>query len=367
MLLEKLRKRSRRRYPISTRKSVMVNRYLRYGMASVFLLILGLGIYLYWYSVAQLEPESKTYIVEPGTSLKAFARMLHREKVLPDAHVLVWIAALKGQSRELKAGEYRFRKGMTAMEILDQVVAGRVVEYPLKIVEGWNFKQVLDALNSAPKLTHSLNGMSPKQIMAMLGYPGTHPEGRFFPDTYYYPSGMSDLIILQRAYQKMDRILNEEWESRAGNLPIKTRDEALTLASIVEKETGKADERPLISGVFTQRLRLGMKLQTDPTVIYGLGSKFNGNLTLAHLRTPTPYNTYTMKGLPPTPIAMPGRESIRAAVNPENTKALYFVSRGDGSHVFSETLQQHNAAVQKYQLKGKPLPSNATSAPGQIK
>ena len=362
MLWEKLRKRSRRRYPIPTRKSGMLKKLIRYGVATVTLLVLGIGIYLYWFSVAQLEPEAKTYIVEPGTSLKAFARMLHREKVLPDAHVLVWIAALKGQSRELKAGEYRFRKGMTAMEILDQVVAGRVVEYPLKIVEGWNFKQVLEALNAAPKLTHSLQGLAPKQIMAMLGYPGTHPEGRFFPDTYYYPSGMSDLIILQRAYQKMDKILNEEWEARASNLPIKTRDEALTLASIVEKETGKPEERPLIAGVFTQRLRIGMKLQTDPTVIYGLGDKFNGNLTVAHLRTPTPYNTYTMKGLPPTPIAMPGREAIRAAVNPENTKALYFVSRGDGSHVFSETLEQHNSAVVKYQLKGRPLSANATSA-----
>ncbi len=342
-----------------------MKRILRYGLATVALLFLAAGIYLYWFSVAQLEPEAKTYMVEPGTSLKSFARMLHREKVLPDAHVLVWIATLKGQSRELKAGEYRFRKGMTAMEILEQVTAGRVVEYPLKIVEGWNFKQVLEALHAAPKLTHSLQGLSPKQIMAMLGYPTVHPEGRFFPDTYYYPSGMSDLLILQRAYQKMDKILDEEWANRASDLPYRSRDEALTMASIVEKETGKPEERPLIAGVFVQRLRKGMKLQTDPTVIYGLGDKFNGNLTLVHLRTPTPYNTYTMKGLPPTPIAMPGREAVHAALNPENTRALYFVSRGDGSHVFSETLEQHNAAVQKYQLKGKPLPANATSAPGQ--
>ena len=195
MLLEKLRRRSRRRYPIPTRKSGLMKKLIRYGIATVALLFVGIGIYLYWYSVAQLEPESKTYMVEPGTSLKSFARMLHREKVLPDAHVLVWIATLKGQSRELKAGEYRFRKGMTAMEILEQVTAGRVVEYPLKIVEGWSFKQVLEALHAAPKLTHSLQGLGPKQIMAMLGYPNVHPEGRFFPDTYYYPSGMSDLLI----------------------------------------------------------------------------------------------------------------------------------------------------------------------------
>jgi UPF0755 protein len=345
----------------------MLKKLIRYGVATVALLFLTIGIYLYWYSVAQLEPDAKTYMVEPGTSLKSFARMLHREKVLPDAHVLVWIAALKGQSRELKAGEYRFRKGMTAMEILEQVTAGRVVEYPLKIVEGWNFKQVLEAMHAAPKLTHTLQGMNPKQIMAMLGYPNVHPEGRFFPDTYYYPAGMSDLLILQRAYQKMDKILDEEWTNRVSELPYKTRDEALTMASIVEKETGKPEERPMIAGVFVHRLRKGMKLQTDPTVIYGLGDKFNGNLTLAHLRTPTPYNTYTMKGLPPTPIAMPGREAVRAALNPENTRALYFVSRGDGSHVFSDTLEQHNAAVVKYQLKGRPLPANATSAAGQPK
>jgi UPF0755 protein len=241
------------------------------------------------------------------------------------------------------------------------------VEYPLKIVEGWSFKQVLEALHAAPKLTHSLQGLGPKQIMAMLGYPNVHPEGRFFPDTYYYPSGMSDLLILQRAYQKMEKILDEEWEARAGDLPVRTRDEALTLASIVEKETGKPEERGLIAGVFVQRLRTGMKLQTDPTVIYGLGDKYKGNITLAHLRTPTPYNTYTRKGLPPTPIAMPGREAIHAALNPENTRALYFVSRGDGSHVFSETLEQHNAAVQKYQLKGRPLPANAASTPGKAR
>ena len=367
MLLEKLRKRYKRRYPIKTRKSGLMKKIIRYSVATVALLALGIGVYLYWYSVAQLEIEQKTYIVGPGTTLKGIARMLHREKVLPDAHVLVWIAALKGQSRELKAGEYQFRKGMTAMEILEQVTAGRVVEYPLKIVEGWNFKQVLEALNSAPKLTHTLQGMGSKQIMAMLGYPSVHPEGRFFPDTYYFSTGMSDLLILQRAYQKMDKILDEEWNKRANDLPYKNRDEALTMASIVEKETGKPEERPLIAGVFVQRLRMGMKLQTDPTVIYGLGDKFNGNLTLAHLRTPTPYNTYTMKGLPPTPIAMPGRESVRAAMNPENTRALYFVSRGDGSHVFSENLEQHNSAVVKYQLKGRPLPVNATSAPGQPK
>lgn len=357
MLLERLRRRFKRRYPVRVKKSALRMTFVRYTLASVALLLLVVGAYVYWYSVVPLEPDAKTYMVEPGTSLKTFARMLHREKVLPDAYVLVWVAALKGQSRELKAGEYRFRKGMTALEILEQVTAGRVVEYPLRIVEGWNFRQVLEALHAAPKMTHTLKGLDAKQIMAMLGFPNVHPEGRFFPDTYYYPSGVSDLIILQRAYLKMEKVLDEEWEGRSGNAVIRTRDEALTLASIVEKETGKAEERARIAGVFSYRMKIGMKLQTDPTVIYGLGEKFKGNITLAHLRQPTPYNTYTMKGLPPTPIAMPGRESLHAALNPENTRLLYFVSRGDGSHEFSETLEQHNAAVLKYQLKGRPLPS----------
>jgi UPF0755 protein len=237
-----------------------------------------------------------------------------------------------------------------------------VVEYPLRIVEGWTFKQVLQALNEAPKLTHGLTGLQPRQIMAMLGYPTLHPEGRFFPDTYYYSAGMSDLLILQRAFQKMERILEEEWANRGSNLTVRNRDEALILASIVEKETGKPEERGLIAGVFTHRMRIGMKLQTDPTVIYGLGDRFNGNLTVAHLRQYTPYNTYVIKGLPPTPIAMPGREALRAALNPDDTKALYFVSRGDGSHEFSETLDQHNRAVVKYQLKGRPKPANTPAS-----
>jgi len=211
-------------------------------------------------------------------------------------------------------------------------------------------------LAAAPKLTHILQGLKPKQIMASLGYPTMHPEGRFYPATYYYSAGMSDLIILQRAFQKMEKVLEEEWNGRQGDLPIKTRDEALTLASIVEKETGKAEERALIAGVFVNRLRMGMRLQTDPTVIYGIGDRFNGNLTVRDLRTPSTYNTYVIKGLPPTPIAMPGRQALHAALNPENTKALYFVSRGDGSHVFSETYEQHKNWVIKHQLKGRPKP-----------
>jgi UPF0755 protein len=353
MWLDKFRRRYKRRY---TRPTAW-HKVLKYSGAIFVLLLFGLATYVYWFSVAQLEPEAKIYVVAPGTSLKAFARQLRSEKVLPDANTLVWIAYLKGQSRELKAGEYRFRKGITAIEILEQVMAGRVVEYPLTIVEGWTFKQLLEALAAAPKLTHSLQGLKPKQLMASLGYPTLHPEGRFYPDTYYYSAGMSDLIILQRAFQKMEKVLEEEWNGRQNDLPLKNRDEALTLASIIERETGKVEERALIAGVFVHRLRLGMKLQTDPTVIYGMGDRFNGNLTVKDLRTPTPYNTYIIKGLPPSPIAMPGRDALHAALNPENTKALYFVSRKDGSHEFSETYEQHNRSVIKFQLNGKPKPA----------
>lgn len=362
MRLGKLHKRFKRQYRLPGRANKL-QRAVKYTLAGLAVLLLTGVSYVYWFSNHRLSPEAKIYVVAPGTSLKAFSRQLAREAVLPDAHTLVWIAYAKGQSRELKAGEYRFRNGITAVEILEQVIAGRVVEYPLTLVEGWSFKQILDALATAPKLTRTLPGLSPKQIMASLGYPTVHPEGRFFPDTYYYPAGMSDLLILQRAFQKMDRVLDEEWLARQSDLPIKSRDEALILASIIEKETSKPEERGIIAGVFVNRLRIGMRLQTDPTVIYGMGNRFTGNITLKDLRTHTPYNTYTIKGLPPTPIAMPGRGALRASVNPEKTKALYFVSRGDGSHKFSETLEQHNRAVVKYQLKGRPKQNQTAAQP----
>jgi len=310
--------------------------------------------YVYWFSVSSLDPEQKIYVVAPGTGLKQLSRQLYEQHVLADAHTLVWLAYLKGQSRELKAGEYRFRRGITALELLDQVVSGRVVEYPFTLVEGWSFRQMMAALTAAPKLTHSLINAGPEQVMAALGEPGVHPEGRFHPDTYYYSAGMSDLLLLQRAYQKMDAALRKEWEGRDTAVPLKNSQEALTLASIIERETGKAEERPLIAGVFVNRLRKGMKLQTDPTVIYGMGERYRGKITTKDLREPTRYNTYVIKGLPPTPIAMPSREALHAALHPDTTRALYFVSRKDGSHEFSETLEQHNAAVIKFQLDGKP-------------
>jgi len=326
----------------------------RSRLAIVLLLVSAMAaVYLYWSWNHSLQPGTDIYAVKPGMTLRAFARELSSRGVLAESHSFVWLAYLTGHQRDLKTGEYRFRNGMTARELLEQIVAGRVVEYPLVLVEGWTFRQLLDAIKEAPKLTRTLTGLSPRAIMERLGHQGEHPEGRFFPDTYYYSSGQTELAILANAYDKMQRLLQQEWEKRDNNLPFKDPYEALILASIVEKETGRADERRLIAGVFINRLRHGMRLQTDPTVIYGMGESFDGNLRLKDLRRDTPYNTYTRSGLPPTPVAMPGKDSLQAVMHPVVNGALYFVARGDGSHEFSATLEEHNKAVIKYQLKGK--------------
>ena len=324
------------------------------------------GAYLYWAWNHPLQPGSDIYVVKPGMSLRAFARELSNRGVLPESHTLVWLAHLTGHDRDLKSGEYRFRNGMSARELLEQVIAGRVIEYPVVLVEGWTFRQFLQVLEVAPKLTHTLSGLSPAAVMERLGHGGEHPEGRFFPDTYYYSAGQTDTAILTNAYDKMQKLLQQQWEARDGNVPFKNPYEALIMASIVEKETGRADERRLVAGVFVNRLRRGMRLQSDPTVIYGLGDKFDGNIRLKDLRHATPYNTYTHAGLPPTPVAMPGRDSVEAVLHPADTRDLYFVARGDGGHVFSETLEEHNAAVVKYQLNGKPRNTQPT-APGTSK
>lgn len=330
-------------------------------------IVVGNG-YLFWSWNHALKPGAEIYDVKPGMSLRAFARELSARGVLPESHSFVWLAHLTGRDRGLKSGEYRFRDGMTASELLDQVVAGRVIEYPVVLLEGWTFQQFLTVIHEAPKLTQALSGLPVPAIMERLGHPGEHPEGRFFPDTYYYSAGQTDIMILANAYDKMQKLLQHEWEGRENNLPLKNAYEALILASIVEKETGREDERRLIAGVFINRLRHGMKLQTDPTVIYGMGKTFDGNLRLKDLRRDNPYNTYTRKGLPPTPVAMPGKDALQAVLHPMVTGALFFVARGDGSHEFSSTLEEHNKAVLKYQLKGKSHnapPPKSTDARGQ--
>ena len=259
---------------------------------------------------------------------------------------------LSGQARQIKAGNYEITQGMSPRQLLNMLVRGEESLKSVTLPEGLNFSQVLATLRRAEQLKPEAQQLSPSQLMAALGRPGLHPEGRFFPDTYTYAKGSSDLAVLQRAARAMDKRLAEAWAQRQPNLPLRSPDDALVLASIIEKETGKPSDRAQIGGVFINRLRIGMLLQTDPTVIYGLGEGFDGNLRKRDLRADTPYNTYTRAGLPPTPIAMPGKAALLAAVQPAKTPAFYFVAKGDGSSHFSASLDEHNRAVNKY-IRGK--------------
>lgn len=266
----------------------------------------------------------------------------------------LWLRAT-GQAGKLKAGEYMLEPGLTPVGLIKLMVEGKVRQYSITLVEGRTFYQMMDVINASPHLVHTVNGMTHGAIMKRIGYAGQHPEGMFFPDTYKFPKGMSDVNVLRQAYDAMQSRLNSAWESRAENLPFKSAYEALTMASIVEKESANKSERKQIAGLFINRLRIGMRLQTDPTVIYGIGESYDGNIRFKDLRTDTPYNTYTRKGLPPTPIAMPGQEAIDAVMHPDTTPYLFFVAKGNGSgtHVFSTTLAEHEAAVDKYQRKKK--------------
>lgn len=295
------------------------------------------------------------YTIPSGASLRWIAQNLAQRSILPHASHLVWYARWSGKGQSIKTGEYELVPGTTAPQLLDQFVAGKVVQHALALVEGWTFRQMLDAINAHEALDHRLVGLPDDEIMARIGHPGEHPEGRFLPDTYHFPRGTTDIAFLQRAYTAMQRYLEKEWDGRrADGLPFASPYEALILASIVEKETAVPAERFEIAGVFVRRLRLGMRLQTDPTVIYGMGAGFDGNLRRQDLVRDTPYNTYARSGLPPTPIAMPGAASIHAVLHPADGTALYFVARGDGSHYFSSTLEEHNGAVAKYQLRKPP-------------
>lgn len=290
------------------------------------------------------------HIIAPGTSVTRLAADLEQAGVLPHPYYFRWFARWRGQAGKIKAGEYQFMPGTTPGQMLDQIVSGAVFQHTLTVVEGWTFAQLFEAVRGHEAIIHTLGEPTPDRLMAELGYPGQHPEGRFLPDTYHFPRGVTDVAFLRRAHQMMETRLAEEWAQREPGLPLKSPYEALILASIVEKETGLPAERAEIAGVFVRRLQLGMRLQTDPTVIYGLGLGFDGNLRRADLLADSPYNTYLNAGLPPTPIALPGVAAIRAALHPAPGTTLFFVSRGDGSHVFSTTLEEHNAAVQRYQI-----------------
>jgi UPF0755 protein len=299
----------------------------------------------------KLPVQGVNYLVEPGSSLSHIARDLEQKGILGNALYFRVLARLEGKAQQIKAGEYHIITGTNPSELLSLLVSGKVTSYSLTLIEGWNFKQVLAAVAENSALKHTLEGMMPEQVMEKMGHPGEHPEGRFLPDTYHFPRGTTDLAFLKRAHDAMSALLEKEWQNRDPGLPLKTPYEALILASIVEKETGQASERPRIAGVFVRRLQKGMKLQTDPTVIYGMGDDFDGNIRRKDLKTDTPYNTYVHGGLTPTPISMPGADAIRAVLHPDSGKSLYFVARGDGSHQFSDTLKEHNRAVRKYQLK----------------
>ncbi|MEM6405481.1 MAG: endolytic transglycosylase MltG [Pseudomonadota bacterium] len=289
--------------------------------------------------------------VAPGTAFRTLARRLVEQGVLENEYYWYVYARQRQMAHRIQAGEYAIAAGTTPGQLLNLLVSGKTVVYELTFVEGSTFRQLMARIHSHPALTQTLSGLEPAAVMEQLGQPGLHPEGQFFPDTYRFPRGTTDLQFLRRAYRRMQSELAQAWADRSDQIAIQSPAEALIMASIVEKETGQASERPTISGVFDRRLRIGMKLQTDPTVIYGMGERFQGNIRRRDLREDTPYNTYVHYGLPPTPICFPGRAALDAAVRPAAGKALYFVAKGDGSHQFSATLREHNAAVRRYQLK----------------
>ncbi len=300
--------------------------------------------------------EPRTYEVESGDSIKSVARDLARDGVIPSARHFEWLARLRGDVHRIHTGEYPLEPGASVGDFIDRLLKGRVIRYRFTLVEGWNTLQMLQALHSHPKIEATLPVDDMEAVMPALGEPDRHPEGRFLPDTYTFTRGTRDVAILEQARAAMRETKAAIWEERQPGLPLEGPEDMLILASIIERETGLASERDTIAGVFIRRLDKGMRLQTDPTIIYGLlGTDFDGRIRYRHLRdADNPYNTYRHGGLPPTPIAMPGRDAMRAAVNPEAGDALYFVSRNDGSHHFSATLEEHNRAVAIYQLGKDP-------------
>lgn len=296
------------------------------------------------------SPEQFT--IKPGMSLLAVAAEITARGWFDSPRYLQLQARLRGVATSIKAGEYLLEPGATALSLLDMIVAGKVVQYSLTIPEGWTFKQIIAALHRHPQIRRELVSTRPARVMLEIGYPGYAAEGRFFPDTYYFPAGASDVEFLRRALKRMEAVLQEEWDRRMVALPYSSPYQALIMASLVEKETAAPDERTMIAGVFVRRLEKKMKLQTDPTVIYALGERYDGDLRANDMYVDSPFNTYRYKGLPPTPIAAAGRASIRAALQPEAGEALYFVATGDdGRHHFSRTLAEHNRAVAEYQLR----------------
>jgi len=324
---------------------------VRFFLVVVLALALGVGGagYLWLNQPFDLPGPTVDLSVEPGLSAREVAQAVTDAGVPVNAALLHGWFRLSGQSRQIRAGSYELDRQTTPRSLLQKLVRGEEALRSVTLVEGWTFRQVREALGKAEQLKPDSQALSPADIMNQLGKPGVAAEGHFFPDTYTYSKGSSDLAVLKRALHAMDKRLAAAWALRDPKSPLKSPEEALVLASIVEKETGAPKDRPNIAAVFSNRLQIGMRLQTDPTVIYGMGASFDGNLRKKDLQTDTPWNTYTRAGLPPTPIAMPGKASLLAAVQPAPSKALYFVARGDGSSHFSANLDEHNRAVNKYQ------------------
>jgi UPF0755 protein len=334
---------------------ILIRRLLTWSLVAGLLLtaVLVFQLLRFQYGAIPLASGPAVFLIRSGSNIKSISQELAREKIIDDPWLFILLAKLRDVETRVRAGEYQLEPGLTADELLEKFIQGNAMQYKLTIIEGWSFRQMLAAIAEDPIIESTLQGKTDAEIMVLLGQPGQHPEGLFFPDTYRFPKGTSDVDFLKRAYQVMHKNLEREWSQRAPGLPLKSSYEALILASIIEKETGAGFERPLIAGVFVERLKRNMRLQTDPTIIYGLGPDFDGNIRYRDLRKDTPYNTYLRAGLTPTPIALPGIDSIRAALNPASTDALYFVSKGDGTHQFSATLEQHNAGVSRYQLNKK--------------
>ena len=314
-----------------------------------FLLLAIAGIGYYAEQPLPLPVTPFEFSIKPGSSLKSAAQQIQQTQLLEYPGAFVWLGRLLGKAGQIKPGDYLLERPVSLFGLLQIVTKGDVSQSQVSIIEGWTFKQLRDEINASADVTHDTENLTDALILQRIGATENYPEGLFFPDTYYFAAGSSELLIFKRAYQTMQKNLQAAWLTRAPDLPLQTPYQALILASIVEKETGAPGDRDMIAGVFVNRLRKGMLLQTDPTVIYGMGNKFDGNLRKRDLSTDTAYNTYTRAGLPTTPIALPGLASLQAALHPARTDALYFVARGDGSSQFSSTLVEHNRAVNKYQ------------------
>jgi UPF0755 protein len=320
------------------------------------------------YAPLPLSAEKIDFVIDHGSTMRGVARQVHEAGVGVPPEVVVAVARVTGTDTQVKAGGYELVRGESLWTLLQRMSRGDVTQREIAFIEGWTWRQMKTAIARHPEVTHTILDLDDAALLKELGAEESHPEGLFFPDTYLFPKGAKDIDILRRAYRAQKKELAEIWAKRAADVPLKSPYEALILASIVEKETGLHAERERIAGVFANRLRINMPLQTDPTVIYGLGAAFDGNLRKRDLRADTPWNTYTRTGLPPTPIAAPGREALLAAVQPEKHKFLYFVSRGDGSSAFSEDLAAHNRQVARYlaalRAAGKAPPASVPAVPG---